>query len=103
MHIHWYLDFMKQLSFHPQVSPNWNKNEKFNGSHYKETVDIAKIIKMGSLHASQKWTLRWKKIFFVLIYQNIVCKLLPKEEKNWKSEIGNLTIFELPNFIFAIL
>ena len=24
-YIHWYPDFMKQLSFHPQVSPNWVK------------------------------------------------------------------------------
>jgi hypothetical protein len=50
------------LSFHPQVSPNRNKNEKFEGSHYIETVDIAKIIKMGSLHASQKWSFSEKKI-----------------------------------------
>ena len=78
---------MKQLSFHPQVSPNWNKNEKFDGSHYIETVNIAKIIKIGSLHASQKWSLRWKEINFVLNHQNIGCKLLPKEEK-----IGNLKL-----------
>jgi hypothetical protein len=62
---------MKQLSFHPQVSPNRNKNEKFDGSHFIETVDIAKIIKMGSLNASQKWSFRKKKkIWIELNYQN---------------------------------
>ena len=54
----------------------------FDGSHYIKTVDIAKIIKMGSLHASQKWSLTRKKIFFVVNHQNIGCKPLPKEEKN---------------------
>ena len=85
---------MKQLSFHPQVSPNWNKNEKFDGSHYIETVDIAKIIKMGSLHASQKWSLTWKKVFFVVNHQNIGCKLLPKEEKNWNFETWPFTHYQ---------
>ena len=42
----------------------------FEGSHYIETVDIAKIIKMGSLHASQKWSFSEKKIFFGLNYQS---------------------------------
>ena len=41
---------------------------------------------MGSLYASQKWSLIWKKIFFVVNHQNIGCKLLLKEEKNWKFE-----------------
>ena len=54
----------------------------FDGSHYIEKVDIVKIIKMGSLRASQKWSLGENKIFFVLNYQNIGCKLLPKEEKS---------------------
>ena len=36
---------------------------------------------MGSLHASQKWSLSENKIFFVLNYQNIGHKLLTKEEK----------------------
>jgi hypothetical protein len=53
---------MKHLSFHPQFSPQSNKSEKFDCSHYIETVDIAKIIKMGSLHASQKWY--FSEIFF---------------------------------------
>jgi hypothetical protein len=30
-----------------------------------ETVDIAKIIKMGSLHASQKWS--FSEFFFFLV------------------------------------
>jgi len=47
-----------------------------------EKVDIAKIIKMESLHASQKWSLSENKIVLVLNYQNIGCKLLPKEEKS---------------------
>jgi hypothetical protein len=84
---------MKQLSFHPQVSPNWNKNEKFDGSHYIETVDIAKIIKMGSLHASQKWSFSEKKKKFGLNYQNSWWKLQPRAKR------CNLTIFELPNEI----
>jgi hypothetical protein len=46
------------------------KKKKFKGSHYKETVDIAKIIKMGSLHASQKWSFSEKKIFFGLNYES---------------------------------
>ena len=58
----------------------------FDGSHYIEKVDIAKIIKMGSLHASQKWSLSENKVFFVLNYQNIGCKLIHKEEKSWISE-----------------
>ena len=33
-----------------------------------------------------KMVIKLKKHFFVLIYQNIGCKLLPKEEKSWKSE-----------------
>ena len=45
---------------------------------------------MRSIHASQKWSLSWKNNFFVLIYQNIGCKLLPKEEKGWKSETWSL-------------
>ena len=47
-------------------------------SHYLEKVDIAKIMKMGSLHASQKRSFSRKNIFFVFNYQNIGCKLLPK-------------------------
>ena len=85
---------MKQLSFHPQVSPNWNKNEKFECSHYIETVDIVKIIKMGSLHAFQKWSLTRKKIFFVVNHQNIGCKPLPKEEKNWNFETWPFTHYQ---------
>ncbi len=72
---------MKQLSFHPQVSPNWNKNEKFDGSHYIETVDIAKIIKMGSLHASQKWSFSKKNKKFGLNYQNSWWKLQPRAKR----------------------
>ena len=54
----------------------------FDGSHYIEKVDIAKIIKMGSLQASQNWSLSENKIVLALNYQNIGCKLLPKEEKS---------------------
>ena len=49
---------------------------------------------MGSLHASQKWSLSWKKIFFVLNHQNIGCKLLSKEEKELKSETWPFTHFQ---------
>ena len=49
------------ISFH-----KWNKNEKFECSHYIETADIAKVIKVGSLDASQKWSFDEKKIFFSL-------------------------------------
>ena len=49
---------------------------------------------MGSLHASQKWSLTWKKIFFVVNHQNIGCKLLPKEEKNWKFETWPFTHYQ---------
>ena len=34
LHIHWYLYFMKQVSFHPYISPNWSKNKKLEWSHY---------------------------------------------------------------------
>ena len=43
---------------------------RLSGSHYIETVDIAKMIKMGSLHASQKWSFSEKKFFFGLNYQS---------------------------------
>ena len=43
----------------------------FDGSHYIEKVDIAEIMKMGLLHASQKWSFSGKKIFSVFNYQNI--------------------------------
>ena len=49
---------------------------------------------MGSLHASQKWSLTWKKIFFVVNHQNIGCKLLPKEEKIWKFETWPFTHYQ---------
>jgi hypothetical protein len=64
------------LSFYPQISPNWNKNEKFDGSHYIETADIAKIIKMGSLHASQNGLLVKKKN-----YQTSWWKLQPRAKR----------------------
>ena len=41
---------------------------------------------MGSLDASQKWSLSGNKVFFAFNYKNIWCKLLPKEEKSWISE-----------------
>ena len=28
LHIHWYLNFMKQESFHPYISPNWSKDKQ---------------------------------------------------------------------------
>jgi hypothetical protein len=37
---------------------------------------------MGSLHASQKWSLSGKKIFFAFNYQNIGSKLPEKEGKS---------------------
>jgi hypothetical protein len=42
---------ISSTSFH-----QWKYYQILDGSHYIETVDIAKIIKMGSLHASQKWS-----------------------------------------------
>jgi hypothetical protein len=39
----------------------WKYNQIFDGSQYIETVDIVKIIKMGSFQASQKWTCSEKK------------------------------------------
>ena len=36
---------------------------------------------MRSIHASQKWSLSEKKIVLAMDYQNLGCKLLPKEEK----------------------
>jgi hypothetical protein len=46
---------MENLKFHPQVSTN--------GNTIKYLMEVAKIIKMGSLHASQKWSFS-KKLFF---------------------------------------
>ena len=51
--------------------PQWKYYQIFDGSHYIEKVDIAKIMKMGSLHASQKRSFSEKKIFFVFNHQNI--------------------------------
>ena len=62
-------------------------------SLHRNSRYIAKIIKVRSLHASQKLSLRWKKN--VLIYQNIGFRLLPNEKK----KIWNLIIFELTKVI----
>jgi hypothetical protein len=49
---------MEEVKIHPQVSTNRNKIKcLMKVSTYIETVEFAKIIKMGSLHASQKWSL----------------------------------------------
>ena len=47
---------MEKVKNHPQVSTNRKKIKS-------EKLDIAKIIKMGSLHASQKWSLSENKPF----------------------------------------
>ena len=44
-------------------------------------------LRCSTLHSQGfQWSLRWKEIFFVLIYQNKGCKLLLQEENYWKSE-----------------
>ena len=45
----------------------WKYYQIVDGSQYIEIVDIIKIIKMGSLHASQKWTFSEKKKYIFWI------------------------------------
>jgi hypothetical protein len=50
----------------------------------KHTKKTRAVLKANDDPLYQKQGEKRKKI--VLIYQNIGCKLLPQEEKNWKSE-----------------
>ena len=68
----------------------------FDGSHYIEKVDIAKIMKMGSLHASKKWSFSEKKYF---LYSIIKIYDVNYYQKHRKNIFCNLTIFELVNEI----
>jgi hypothetical protein len=55
---------MEKVKSDPQVSTNGNTIKYLKKTHYIETVNIAQTVKVGSLHAYQKWSLRWKNKFF---------------------------------------
>ena len=70
--LHLTLYYKKKLKFYPQVSPSKNEIKYLMAvTTYIEKVDIAKIMKLGSIHASQTWSFSGKKIFSVFNYQNV--------------------------------
>ena len=76
--------------------PQWKYYQMFDGSYYIETVDIAKIIKMGHFMLPKTGLLVKKKSFFGWI--------IKVHDKSYNLELKefyfcNFTIFELTNQI----